>query len=317
MEKLVESLPISNIEAIANMFGFTATTEVDNADGPYIVHVGQIHGSPYENRDTVDDMKKIVDFQKNLEQLILSFQSTDASIDSVFDEGQTDGLSYKDVENKFETAFDQRVILHEGTSCADLEDLYEQILGRLGEDPSSDVVRSIFNHSYERAITRMVTRLQQDNPGVDYSVFRHEALSKIRNVVPELGGDDAYYFLGAVNHLFLDGKINIIATENHNDQLKDLQAQQKSLNEQIKQNPPNRIDLITRFLEINDVMKDMVYSDRERDAVQKIIQSPTFSDKKINLLVFGNGHSFAKAVTDSNNKNPDHLIGLIKLSPKE
>ena len=293
-----------DIKDIAEKCGFEVHFEVDNGDGQYVLHIGQIHLSGEINKSEKTNKEiDIIETQKKIERLILEFKrlgigedvyiegmSSTVAIDMLKDEKKrTDSLA-NSVENynklvkdlvdmdkgEMDAFFDINGLIIESHCCRlkikEIEDFFEK-----HPLPPGSKEEANFN-----AAKKWLER------------FLRQASYLIKD-------KDSIYLAGGAQKLCLEGQINHRPAEDH-----DLNARATEL-----------AYIEGKFsVSRNSKVFEMITTEREKTAI-KIISNDMKENQRFALLVFGAAHDFKKTITENNEQNPSRKIGLIKLDPEQ
>jgi len=303
-----------DVEEIAKRYGFKAELEIDNGDGPYIFHIGQLHRSPYEENETIEEIKKVVESQKNIAGLLSSLKNKDPSINFVFTEGQTNDSSMKAMASEIRHSFDEKILKKEGATLPDLASYYQKVSGRLGNSMPEKIAQVTLNHIFEQKVHEMALLLKQKNPDIDYTAEESKMILAIKHIIPELGKDEEYYFIGGVEVLELDHEIEVIPAEEKSEEIDALLKKQKKLVAQIDKHPQNEESLQDEFVKNVDLSNKIVYENRENAVLHKISKVDNATHHRIYPVIFGNRHSFKDGILKDGNNNNQRKMGLIKFS---
>jgi hypothetical protein len=323
-EDQLESLRVSiqervgfDLMELARENGFNIQLDIDNGIGEYVVHVGQVHYiiDMFENFPEV--VSGVIDCQKNIESLLLSLKSGEYVEPKIFSEMILAEDDHKAII-AYHTDNAERVVF--GPSC--LKDLLEAY-----EIAVKDIPESIHKFTLKYIFYKKLQSLYQD---YKQSGDQNNALEKefelaeeVLKVHPSLQ-EEGFYLAGVGGRLAVEGHFTVLGTEDLEinrrmmaayRHLKSVQEEYKSIMEVDKKDPR----LVDLGLSLDSAIVDfdlLVHGEREGFAVRQLTSLYNVSDSaNINLMVYGHAHDFKNKILESNNKNPDKKLGLIKLTP--
>ena len=315
-----------DLAEIGEGHNFDIDLEVES-DGPYVVHIGQTHSISLNDPE---HQKQIIVAQKDIEGAILDIQEKGLA-DDVYVEGLSkdhlDFLNLVKKEKKLIEGMDptasnfyslvddlssaDRYVSQRKTTdgiamsmimkshyalpkIADMERYFE------GHPPKFDL-------DFEKAM-----REERDKDSKKYGSVLTESekfekakamLEKIRQEgSPLIKDEDAIYGRGAVDKLFVEGKIQVKTAEN------------EALFEKTSRLMANATNESGEFQMTSQIFA--AQKDRE-DAALRAIVTDKKKNSKLVLLVYGAAHDFKRSVETYNQRNPKKKLGLVKLTPKE
>lgn len=286
-----------DLKKIAENYGFDADLEVDNANGPYIVHIGQKHAHPTDKAKTLMAKEEIIEVQKDIEGAVIAILESGRIGREVYFEG-------------FEANFTPQEFLKVKGRIAEIKPTVKNYI--LLSETASIETDSICSYLYFQKLEK-ISKYFNDNPPIFKAgdkFVTEERFNKVKANVEFLlkerkdrksifySADDIYVDYGAAVKLFLDGRITSIQSA------EDKEVHKKAM---------------SSFKENGIVKENRRYllRDREDIAVQKIGAAFRGNNRGMTLLIYGCSHDFKDAVEEQNKSNPGKKLGLIRLTPKK
>ncbi len=217
-----------DLKGSVEKLGFDAELQVDNGDGEYVIEVGQVHRRP-EQSETA--RAEVIGVQKRIESVVLDIISHDRASKTVFAEGVTKGTvkMLKDSKDTLNNPQVKPSVLYKFALSAEKD-----------FQNNSTFESSIQNYFNLKSIRRLEHHFQSHSPldadlrhklGQDsqYIKSHPEVLDvvaddvEIENSSKILGQlqkdgliqkvEDANYYMGAAQKLFIDDKIDLVGAE--------------------------------------------------------------------------------------------------------
>jgi len=309
------------ISRFADTVGFDCSLSLGNGDGKYILHIGQIHKTPYNLTNAVQHAR-VIDYQKSIADFISSLVNDRSSTTNVFTEGFTaedEGvcneirLSIKsDLDN---LAFDLNsyrmlTALHSkhSSGMTDLKIFMTQ-LNYLFRAKLNELEK--YFQSHPEATGNFNEQEKQD---FERSLKYAREMFVGSNAYP---GEDAIFYYGAAEKLFLDGKIYRKAAEARasnaaafkiDDTIDD--AIKKMGSASTKEESDN---LAMEVGKLKASEKKITYDIREDVALRILGDFARTNNQQVIPLVYGASHDFSDNVLKWNKSHPKQPFGLIKV----
>jgi len=310
-----------DLKESAEQYGFKLELQVDNGDGKYIIHIGQMHCSL--DGDSQMDVDEISEYQKNIEKVIIEMQNKKNINKKIFSEG----IMFNDEED----------------FIGGIKNIRESYAGKVGDvggylnllimvekdfdEDDQSFGSSIMNYIRLQNIEKMENYFKE-NPPLDFEteekikkdkeyvktnpevldmIGDYETLkeaSKILNRIRSKGliekiKNYTYYRIGADRKLFIDNKIELKGSEEKEAHVKVGQLSKIGVKD------------------FGSIVKWRALNKGREDATVKIISSNTGGDEyQSTILVYGDAHDFSQSVENYNKNNPGNKVGLIKLYRK-
>ncbi len=292
--------------------GFKVKMEVDNGNGEYVVHVGQLHNvqSTLDQRLFKDE---IIESQKNIEKTLLTAAESLETTPIVFLEGIVDS-SVKQIE-LLKSSID--ILKNKKASEINILDFSYEINNLLkGNGAGAYQYHQV---AQQKAKEVLEYYSKKDLSNDTNSSLTHSYLDTIKDFVNSEKKDDIYgensvYKQGAVLKLYFENKIQVDASENAaaNDAGVESLNEIKAFRNTMHLSGKNGTEEYHQKLDnLYQKSSKLILEPRENIAIEKI---GTSTDRqKIKLLVYGDAHEFKNNVEEWNAKHPDHTLGLITL----
>lgn len=304
--------------------GFKITIPVKaDANGSYIIHVGQTHSSPIAGLSRILTNAEVVSFQQTLHEVLPKISPLSRNV--VFAEGATEDLSETrdyvrgkrtSLENMAQADF---ATVKEAFEAIDALDWYVDnrnnsfVRVHIPESIAQDLLKKLQSFTETFQPDPKETRL--------FSIMKRSVrilgssfgISKFSSVLSgQAEGDDA------ISTLFMDGKIDIAAAESREANEKGIEAlnavreADKKLREAKRASADRtQLDALERQLEeAEQALKKAVFADREKVFLNKV--SHYYSGKQATphpeynqhvVVVYGSAHKFASELTRHNQSN--------------
>ena len=313
LREIKESSSLKEIKEFAEKCNFDFKIEVENGEGPYIIHMGQWHYIPdKEKTDAVKD--GIIMSQKDIEKFILMMQEKNGTKD-IFCEGFVkEGIELHNQGKKIKAETVDNIQI----SPENYHFLVTMLMHHEKEKNFMNKISGIPLNHFNLLKVKEIDRYFEENPPkfdpalenisqkerqeimrefkLDSFLTPGEQFTEAKKMWRDLKdkgsfytiNEDAVYVAGANEKLFLEGKINMIPAED------------KGLNETFP---------------IDDPQAFMAWQKkREEWAIKSISESD--SKERYKILLYGNLHDFGSSVEDFNKNNPpERKLGIIRLTP--
>lgn len=281
--------------------GMKAMLQIPSTTGKYIIHVGQIHSESDASRDYLSPETAIS--QQAIERLII-----EGNIPEVFEEGV-----FEDTDHI--NAGLERIRNIELTR--DFVKLLPSILDQVAEH-QEDRQFSIYKYAFRRRIEAFRQKCIEEGWEKE-QVMADEALKtlSIEDMII-----DPYKEVGGARIAQAKGKVKIYAAEEReahskgNDLARTIRLLRNEIFEEFVKDPnnPKIPELKKQFDKATEDFRIFDHSERERIAIQKVVQHPSFASNNVAYLVYGAAHDFSVAVRAYNQEHQANQIGLIYMS---
>ncbi len=304
--------------SIAEKSGFTARLDVDNGTGPYIVHIGQKHIPTLAEKYYSGETKlyqDIISVQKNIELILLAFSKQgNNSFTNVFSEGFTEKKNIETPTTKSIFLSDIKKLskISPGKGCFLQVFLsYLHIEDDFHDFPPSLKIALTYIHKQKLNELQKYFIIHPEEYNLEIDREFKDVQKRLTTPFDVLG-KDAIYLSGAVDKLFIDGKINpeISETEKGSDDAR------KSYNDLLEAEFINGASE-EKITSLKASFDKKALDVREDIALELIEKRNSILKQKIIPLVFGYGHNFTRATRKYNEEKPNNKFGLITFIPKE
>ncbi|MES2409532.1 MAG: hypothetical protein V4509_04530 [Patescibacteria group bacterium] len=315
-----------DVASIAESANFNMRIDVPSETGEYIVHVGQYHKTP-ETLSNPEKRDRIIATQKSVEKIMLEMHKQ--GITTVFAEGVVvdKQASYEAMSQMYQKI--RNDLSHISTDNG-FQGLRNYQIGQTKyfttNDYISDELVTTINHlckiralEIHDELKKNGTVPQEIETDFETTLQSFSPRGSLKNL-----GDDAIYYIGAVEKLNNEGifQVNGAETTEGNEAAFKYDAEFEEVRKQylaLGANPPAEQvqELNRKAREIRQKKEQVEMENREDTAVDLITKSRNKDPKpkKISLLVLGMSHQNKNNVEKAN-KGSGHSIGLITLEPK-
>ena len=309
------------ISKIAARTGFGCSLLLDNGIGKYILHIGQIHATPH-NLTNATKRASVIDYQKSIAELISSLVNEQPSAANVFSEGFTTEDESICNEIRLNVKEDLAELAPDLNSYHALPVLYAKHsrglthlkmfmtqLNYLFQNKFSDLEKHFQSQS------EMIGDLDEpEKRGFEQSLKDAREMFIGTETRPD---EDAIFYYGAADKLFLDGKIYRKAAEARASnetafKIDDLidDAIEK-MNDVRTKEELNRS--VMEIAKLRASEKKLTYDIREDVALRILGDFGTTNNQQVIPLVYGASHDFSDNVLKWNKSHPKQPFGLIKV----
>lgn len=295
---------------LARASGFTISLSVDNGKGPYILHIGQTHKTPY-NLTNETQRLNVMQSQRANERFISGLIEENSSLTNIFTEGLT--LENEKAANGGRTTVRELLeLIQPDKECyRKIILVHESVLKMLEATPTPKLTTHL-NYLFQKRLTLL------DNYFRDYgskiamtknekAVLQKDREGAYKKLVPveqlKSFGADAVFYYGGDEKLFLDGKTMRKAAETDATNAAAFEDDDKIA---------RLYEGISRSKTADEVKKLRAFDFREEKAVEIMGQFARTNKAPVIPLVYGSAHRFDKAVDDYNKKHPNQKFGLIE-----
>lgn len=313
---------VRNVEIVYDL-GFESRLEVENGDGYYILHIGQIHavfgmdGANYA---------RIVQNQRKIYNLILALQQSNKNVSHIFHEGWI-----------AETVIDMRLVIELVKLGLESDDvgqewfkeatlIFKKMDAELyGKFP--ELIRDQVCYMYRRRAEAVYQKIVDNSATVSDEVKK--LFDELLKVIGDPDGklENKILCQGAVEKLNLDGLVILLAAETEAGQLEAIAADDRRSDFIMKVGPKlNRwesgkndkeiLEAYQEFTRLTNEYNEKVFDAREEIFLELLSNSKGLpSNQKLIPLVYGDAHDFSDNIRRWNERHPNKRFGLVRFTP--
>ncbi len=325
LDKVEQTIKLE-ISKLAEATGFGHSLSLDNGKGKYILHIGQIHSTPY-NLTNAAQRARVINYQKSIAELISLIVNEQPSTTNVFSEGFTTEDESICNEIRLNVKRDLDKLALDINSYRTLSALYTEHSRGLTH---LKMFMTQLNYLFRSKLNEMEKYFESHSEVVAHFNGQEkwdfeQSLKDAREIfigTEAEGEEDAIFYYGGDAKLFLDGKIYRKAAEARASnkaafKIDDLidDAIEK-MNDVKTKEELNRS--VMEIAKLRASEEKLTYDIREDVALRILGDFGATNNQQVIPLVYGTSHDFSDNVLKWNKSHPKQPFGLIKVwRPRE